>query len=130
MTYAGSVLSHGIRRTLLAQGVLVLVVGVAYLFLRGGFHAASAVYGGGVALLITGLLGWRVQRASDLGARDSARGTALLYWGAVERMVVLLVALGVGMGVLKLDPLAMVIAFAVAQVGYLFRIPTRLPNDN
>ncbi|NIR61482.1 MAG: ATP synthase subunit I [Gammaproteobacteria bacterium] len=114
----------GIRSVLLTQAVLVVVVAAVYLFLGTERAALSALYGGGVAVANALLLAQRLQRAGEAARQDAGRGTAMLYLGAVQRLVVTLVGLGVGMGFLGLDPLPMVIAFALAHAGYLLAGPS------
>ncbi|MCB1875457.1 MAG: ATP synthase subunit I [Chromatiales bacterium] len=106
------------RTLLLTQTLLIALVVVAYLLVRGSAPALAAVYGGGIALINSLLLSWRVARGGGTEKRDEKMVVLSLYFGAVERFVFTLVAMGVGMGYLNLDPPAMLIAFAVAQVGF------------
>ncbi len=106
-----------LRRLLAAQGALAALVACGFA-LQGWASALAALYGGGIALLNGLLLGWRVRRAnSDL--RQSAQANMFsMYLGALERFAVALIGMGVGMGVLHLAPVALLVAFAVAHVGY------------
>jgi hypothetical protein len=58
-------------------------------------------------------------------------GGLQLAVGALERFVIVGVGFAVGIAVLKLPPIAMITAFAVAQISFLMRVPTRLekPDD-
>lgn len=129
-SYAARVLRAGLRKTLTAQLLLVGAVACGFFFAQGGTAAAGALYGGGVAAVVALLLGWRVQRAGEVGQADAQRGTLLLYLGAVERFVFVLVAVALGIGVLRLPPLPMIVGFAVAQLGFFTKLPTRLANKN
>lgn len=73
----------------------------------------SALYGGAITLLLTGWLGRGVWRARGLGA---------LYANAITRYAAAMLFLGLGMGVLKLAPLPLIAAFAVAQFGFLANV--------
>ena len=108
------------RKILTIQSLLTLLVAGAG-YLQGGMpQAGAALYGGAIALGNSALLAWRVWRASLAATDSTERGTLHLYLGAVERFVFTLLAFGLGMGTLKLAPLPMLIAFAVAQSGYWF----------
>lgn len=110
-------LQRGIRRVVLSQALLTLMVAIGIWVTHGKFDAVSACYGGGITVLSTWWLGRRVQRAGDgTGAQIS------LYAGAAVRFVTVLVLLGVGIGFLKLAPIPLIIAFAVAQLGFLFNL--------
>ena len=106
------------RKLLLTQLFLVaLVAGGSYLQV-GRSAAQAALFGGCIALVNTLLLGWRVRNAGQRAEQSGARGALTLYLGAVERFVFTLLAFIVGMGMMKLPPLPMLVAFAVAQLGY------------
>ena len=127
MSYGSQVLNSGVKRSLLVQGVLIAIIAVVFLALKGVEQATAAVYGGLIALIVAALLGWRLQRAADLGAEEQKmQGSAQLALGAIERFVVVGAGFGLGIAVLKLPPIAMIVAFAVAQLSFLMRVPTRL----
>lgn len=73
----------------------------------------SALYGGALALLLTWWLGRGVWRSGGLGA---------LYANAITRYAAAMLFLGLGMGVLKLAPFPLIVAFAAAQLGFLARV--------
>jgi len=98
---------------------VVAAVAGAYLVLGRQPAVPAALFGGGIALVNTLLLGLRVQRAGKAAEASAARGTLTLYFGAVERFVFTLAGFGLGMGVLHLPPLPLLLAFAAAQAGYL-----------
>jgi F0F1-type ATP synthase assembly protein I len=70
--------------SLLAIQAIVIVAIAAGFYLYSGqvLAAAAALYGGGVTLVVSVLLAWRMSRAARPGA-----GFAGLYIGALERMV-------------------------------------------
>lgn len=93
-------------------------VGVAF-FLNGQAGGVAALYGGGVALANTLMLGRRVQRADHEVAENAQRGMIMLYISAVSRFVFILVALAVGLGALRLLPLPLVGNFVGAQLAFM-----------
>ncbi|ADE16963.1 ATP synthase I chain [Nitrosococcus halophilus Nc 4] len=123
MSYAAKVLRATLRRLLVVQLFLVLPVVLAYAAIKGGESALAAGYGGGIALINTAIMAWRVSRT------NSKRALAELYIGASIRFGGTLLLMAIGMGVLKLDPLALLLGFAAAQLGYLFnRVPMNTPH--
>lgn len=119
MAYAAGNFQQGIRRVVLSQALLTLIVTAFLLFTRGGFEAVSACYGGATTILSSWWLGRRVRRAGEFARQDLRGGQISLYVGAAQRFVTVLVLLGLGIGLLKLAPLPLIIAFAVAQLGFL-----------
>ncbi len=110
---------------LIAQLVLVLAVSTA-LFLQDSSMGIAALYGGGIAIGNTLLLLRRVRRANTELAKDPNEDVRLLFAGAVERFVFTLGAMAAGMGWIRLDPMALLIGFAVAYLGHPFSrfVPT------
>ena len=119
MSYAAEMLRQGVRRVLLSQAVLTLLTGAAFFFSLGSGAALAALYGGVIALIGTWLLGKRVQRTPETPAQGYTGGQLALYAGVLPRFIVTLVLLGIGIGGLKLFPMPLIAAFAVAQLGFL-----------
>ncbi len=113
MNFAAEALRKGVRRVILFQALLTLLVAAAFGYARGWHGFLPAVYGGTIAMLLTGWLGRGVMRASGLGA---------LFANATTRYAAAILFLGLGMGVLKLAPLPLIVAFAVAQFGFLVNV--------
>ncbi len=107
---------EGLRRTLMAQGLLAAAAAAGFLFWGGAGPALAAVYGGGIVLFNTLLLAWRLGRSADL---DGNQIMLAMYAGAAQRLIVAGVAFAVGIAVLRLAPIPMIVAFAAAQAGYL-----------
>ena len=106
-------LRKGVRRVVLFQALLTLSVAAAFGYARGRYDFMSALYGGTVVMLLSAWLGRGVRRAAGLGA---------LYANAITRYAAAVVLLGLGFGALKLAPLPLIIAFAVAQFGFLANV--------
>lgn len=129
MSYAQRVLRGTTRRLLLIQALLVLAAAVAYFALKGWQPAVAALFGGLIALFNTSVSAQRLSRASEAALNDLKRGMFELYIGAVIRFVATPVLVVVGIVLLKLDPVAIIVGFAVAQVGYFFN-SARPPTPN
>ncbi len=101
--------------SLLAIQAIVIVAIAAGFYLYSGqvLTAAAALYGGGVTLVVSVLLAWRMSRAARPGA-----GFAGLYIGALERMVFVVVALIIGLAVIRLPPIALVSGFIGGEIAH------------
>jgi len=127
MSYAAKVMRATVRRVLILQLLIVLGVTAAFLLLQGLHAAQSAFYGGLIALFATWLMGWRITKAAKTAAHDASQGAFVIYAGAVQRFLLTLVLMALGMGTLKLAPVAILVCYALAQVAYAFnRVETQL----
>lgn len=97
-----------------AQAYLTLAAAAVFGWRDGPYAALAAVYGGAVTVLISAWLGWRLRR---VGAH--AGGLAVLYSSVVLRYAAAIVLLALGFGALRLAPLPLVVAFGLAQFGFL-----------
>lgn len=120
---------RGIRRVMELQLVLLFIFTTGALLWKGPAVAGAAFYGMLTALANTALLSWRLREGERKRLRiESApertagpRATSPLagaYRVSVERFVLVGVMLGVGLVVLKLAPLALTLAFVVAQLAW------------
>ncbi len=119
MSYAQQVLRGTTRRLLIIQALLVLATAIVYLALKGWQPALAAVFGGVIAVFNMLVSAHRLARASNAAVADMKRGMMELYVGAIIRFVATpaLFAAGIVSG---LDPVAIIVGFAVAQVAYFF----------
>ncbi len=108
------------RRLLIIQSLLIVVVIAFAWSLFGERSLIAAIYGGGVALANTLWLGRRVTHVGELADQDLKRGVYSIYFNAVQRFVFVLVALGIGLQALKLMAEPLLISFGVAQFAYFF----------
>jgi len=104
------------QRLLFIQLSVGLVCAGFFFFYSGQWQAWSALYGSGICIVSAYLLGGGVARMAD----NTASGAWYLYGGAVARFVLVLVGLAVGMGILRLDPLAVLVGFVIAQLAFPF----------
>lgn len=107
------------QRLLIIQAGLVLFAAIVSFYYLGGDAVLAALYGGIIAMLNAVLLSRRLESASDMAVNNPNAGTLTLYIGVVQRFVLTLVMFGIGIGLLKLNPIAMVGAFGAAQLGFM-----------
>jgi len=129
MSYAASVLRSTARRLLIIQLVLVLATALGFLAAKGGPEMLAALYGGAIALLNTLISAHRLRRASDAAVSDAKRGMMELYIGAILRFIGTPLFVALGILALGLDPIAIIVGFAVAQLAYFFN-SSRAPTTN
>lgn len=120
MSYAAKTLRTTLRRLITTQLSLVLAAVAIYFSLKGWQAAIACLYGGAIALFNTLVSAQRLRRASESAGSDAARGMMELYIGAVIRFVATPALVVVGIVLLKLEPIAIIVGFAVAQLGYFF----------
>lgn len=101
------------------QAALALLVAGGFGVAGGVWDALAALYGGGVPIVISGWQGWRLTRMNARSGQSEAGALLGLYVGALQRYAAVFVLLGLGLGVWRLAPLPLVLAFAVAQLGYV-----------
>ena len=100
------------------QLIVSIIVAVAFLT-KGTWESLAAVYGGLVSICISLLLLRGIQRANAAAKVDPGKSMRILYIGAVQRFVFVLGLIALGMAFFKLDPVAIIVGFALAQAGYL-----------
>ena len=99
---------------------LIISIIIAAVFLTKGIsESVAAMYGGAVSICISLLLLWGFQRANEAARVDPGKSMRILYMGAVQRFVLVIGLIALGIAVLKLDPVAVCVGFAIAQLGYL-----------
>ncbi len=130
MSYAAKVLQGTLQRLLIVQALLILAAAAVYLATKGWPYALAALFGGGIALLNSLISAQRLRRAAE-AVNDARRSMLELYLGAVTRFVATPALVAVGIVWLRLDPLAIIVGFAVAQLAYFMssaRSPAAKPN--
>jgi ATP synthase protein I len=129
------------RRVVIIQLMMTLVVAVAF-FVYGISHnagqgagqglwdALSAAYGGLTSVLLALLSIRGFKRANAIALSDPKKSMTILYVGAVQRFVTVLVLLGIALGAFKLAPIAVFIGFALTQASYLMGVRDRKAARN
>ena len=106
------------QSVLWVQTLLILAgAGFSYYYLS-SLDALSAAYGGGVALFSSLILIRRTNKAMKSVSEGSGQVMALLYIGVVQRYVFVLLALGIGLALLKFNAKPMLAVFGIAQLAY------------
>jgi ATP synthase protein I len=121
------------RRVVVVQLLVTLIVAAVFFGfgLEGQnaeeslWKALSAGYGGltSVVLALISIGGFKRANASALS--DPRLSMMILYIGAVVRFAAVIVLLGIGLGLLKLDAMAVFVGFALAQASYLMSVHDR-----
>lgn len=138
MKQTGADLAEKARRVVIIQLLMTLVVAVVFFVLalsqsseqarstgEALWAALSASYGG-VTSVVLALLSIRgFKRANEIALSEPKKSMTILYVGAVQRFVAVLVLLGMGLGLFKLEPLAVLIGFVLAQASYLMGVRDR-----
>lgn len=141
MSQPGTELVEKGRRVVIIQLMMTLVVAVAFFVYgfvfalphsagQGLWDALSATYGGLTSVLLALLSIRGFKRANAIALSDPKKSMMILYVGAVQRFVAVLVMLGIALGALKLAPIAVFIGFALAQAGYLMGVRDRKAARN
>lgn len=107
------------RKVIALQVGVGAVIAAAFFMAKGHGQALSALYGGVISIVIAFLLGRGVVRAADVARQDHKKSMLILYLGALQRFVLVLVLFGVGLKGLGLAFLPMIAGFAGAQLAYL-----------
>ena len=114
-------MASGVCKLVVLQLLLIAVTSVVFLLLYGAFQAGSVWYGGAIACANSLLLEWRRHGADSgraLSAGESIRG---LYRTALERFVLVALLFAVGLGVLQLDPPALLTGFVMGQLALFIK---------
>lgn len=107
------------QRLLIIQATLVLIAIIATIYFLNLDAAKGALFGGCIALANSVLLYRKLDAASSMAKDNPNGGIMTLYAGVIQRFVFVLCMFGVGMGLLKLNPVALLGAFGLAQIAYM-----------
>jgi len=109
----------------------VFVTSVSALLVWGwwGWAAGAAcLFGGGVALLSSGLLVWRWHRGLRDYHCDGGRHLRSFYRSALERFVVVGILLAAGFAMLNLAPLPLLSGFIVGQLAWVIAVAVHMTD--
>lgn len=96
----------------------VLAVVLAFGWSRDLASAVAALFGGAMAAVNAGLLYWHLRRAERLAGDSVPRNAQILYRCAAERFAATVLLFALGIGILKLAPLALLSGFIVGQIAW------------
>ena len=103
-----------------AQLVLVTLVAGGFFAITGWERAGSALFGGFIATCNLLLLEWRRHRTDSGPVLSASQSIRVLYRSALERMSLVVLLFALGIGVLRLEPLALITGFIAGQIGLVF----------
>lgn len=112
-------ITTGTRRVVRAQSVLVFVAALSGAAIAGVDAGLAAAYGVLVALAVSAVLVWREQQSMAHPEWDQHRLLKVFVRVSIERLILLIALLGLGLGVLKLDPLPLLLGLVLAQFAWL-----------
>lgn len=107
------------RSVLITQAIVVIVATLSGYLWRGGSAAQAALFGAMVAFTNVLLLSWRMQRGKRPQHADPQRHLRRIYFSAIERLLMVGTLLALGLGVLKLMPAALLMAFVAGQMAWI-----------
>jgi ATP synthase protein I len=112
-------ISTGTRRVALAQAGLAPAAALVGAIVAGAGAGLAVLYGVLIALAVSLVLVWRERQSMQHPEWDQHRLFKQFIRTGVERLLVLVGLLFVGLGVLKLMPLPMLLGLLLAQLGWL-----------
>lgn len=125
MIKAKDALAETLRKTLLIQAALTLAAAFVALLVNTPSFALALSYGGAVTMAGTAVHAWRLLKIvtqdvdKDPDLMQGNAGTEM-FLGAVFKLGTIVGLLAIGMGVIKLDALAVLIGFITAYIGFFF----------
>jgi ATP synthase protein I len=112
-------IQSAIQRVALAQAVLAPIAALFGGVFAGLNAALAALFGGLVALVVSGVLVWRERQSVQHPEWDQHRLYKQFIRTGLERLVVLVGLLVLGLAGLKLSPLPLMLGLLLAQFGWL-----------
>ena len=110
----------GASRILAVQAFLVTGTAWFFYFYQHQLAAQAAMYGGCIVMFNLWLTNRRLRYAAQVARDYPGKEVNILYFAALQRFVFTLGFFILGMGVLAFPPVPLLIAFAIAHLGYLF----------
>ncbi len=111
-----TLLDTGIGRLLLYQLALVAAISVVFLVSVSPLAAGACGFGGGIAAVNALLLTRCARRDARAPQRTPQQSLAAVFLCVAQRFLVVTLLFALGLGVLKLKPLALLIGFVAGQL--------------
>ena len=111
--------NSGTQRVAVAQAGLAPIAALIGWIVAGVGAGIAVLYGVLVALAVSAVLVWRERQSIHHPEWDQHRLFKLFIRAGIERLVLLVGLLIVGLGVLKLAPLPMLLGLVLAQFAWL-----------
>ncbi len=118
-------ISTGTQRVALAQAGLAPVTALIGAIFAGIGAGLALLYGVLIALAVSLVLVWRERQSMQHPEWDQHRLFKQFIRTGIERLLVLVGLLFVGLGVLKLMPLPLLLGLLLAQLGWLAAVTSR-----
>jgi len=116
--------SETIKRLSFTQLAFVLIAAIVSFLQKDVGFALALIYGGLISLTGTWVHAWRVQIATEAATEERGEGLGIdsseLIKGSVLKFLIVIALFALGMAVIKLEPLAIVSGFVIAQISFLF----------
>jgi ATP synthase protein I len=119
----------GIRRLLLFQSSLVAATAAVFLVIFETFSAVSVCYGGCMAAANALLLRRCAQRDARAPERSPQQSLLAVYLCVVQRLLLAALLFALGLGLLKLEPLALLSGFIAGQLVMVIMETQRLKKN-
>lgn len=97
------------------QLTIGLIVAIFFGLIADIEHTFAAMYGMLITMSTSALLSYGVQRAEIIATEDPKKSMGILYFGAVQRFILVAALFIVGLGLLMLEPLPMATTFGLTQ---------------
>ena len=107
------------RSVLITQAFVVILATLSGYLWSGVGAAQAAGFGAMIAFTNVLLLNWRLQQGKRPQHADPQRHLRQIYFSAIERLLVVGTLLALGLGVLKLLPAALILAFIAGQLAWI-----------
>tara|TARA_B100001057_G_scaffold114406_1_gene112786 strand:- start:6919 stop:7269 length:351 start_codon:yes stop_codon:yes gene_type:complete len=109
-----------VLRVIIYQSLITIVVAIVFLDF-GSDKIWSSLFGGIIAIVNTLLLASSINRAGIAASeQQTAKGALTLVKGVMTRLALVLLGFYIGIVYLELIALEILVAFALAQTGYVF----------
>jgi len=106
------------------QLAFVLIAAIVSFLQKDSGFALALIFGGLISLAGTWVHAWRVHIATEAATDNGGEGLGIdaseLIKGSVLKFIIVIALFVVGMSVIKLEPLAIVTGFVIAQMSFLF----------
>ena len=110
------------HKVIALQLVVSVLIAAAFFMAGGEAETLAALYGGMISAIIAFLLGRGVARAAEAARQDPKKSMLILYVGAAQRFILVLMLFGAGLKGLNLAFLPMIAGFGGAQLAYLLSV--------
>lgn len=107
------------RRVALAQAALAPIAALIGGMVAGVAAGLAVLYGALVALAVSAVLVWRERQSMQHPEWDQHRLFKLFIRAGIERLLLLMALMTMGLAVLNLAPLPLLLGLLLAQLGWL-----------